>query len=146
MPDADAARRLEARRWLGIADRDRAAARGCAEMRPPLLDIAAYHCQQALEKIAKGYLVLAGVPFRRTHSVDELAGQLAQIDPAIASEFTRLAWVTSWGFVYRYPEEEPQPPPSRDEIDAVLATVDALGAALRMRLKPAEGLGDTSTN
>lgn len=144
MPDPDAARQREARRWLDIADRDRARARGCAEMRPPLLDIAAYDCQQALEKIAKSYLVLASVSFRKTHSVDELAGQVALIHPSIGSEFTRLAWVTSWGFVYRYPEEEPQPPPTREEIDAVLATIDALWTDLATRLGPAEGLGNTA--
>ena len=68
MSDADADdRAAEVARWLMIADQDIAAARICLEGNLPA--IAAYHCQQAIEKIAKGLLVAVAVPFpRRTTS------------------------------------------------------------------------------
>jgi HEPN domain-containing protein len=36
---------------------------------PPLPEIAAFHCQQAVEKLLKGFLVLGGINFRRTHEL-----------------------------------------------------------------------------
>jgi len=43
--------------------------------------------------------------------------------------------VAAWGFAHRYPEEEPQAAPSREEIETVLATAEALRAALEKRLR-----------
>jgi HEPN domain-containing protein len=122
-----------ARRWLGAADTDLRVVRLCLG-EDPVPEAAAYHCQQALEKIAKGHLVLAGVPFRRTHSIDELAAQVAATDAPTGAELRRLAWVTAWGFAYRYPEEEPEPPPTLEEVAAVLDGVDALRADLARRV------------
>jgi HEPN domain-containing protein len=122
-----------ARRWLAAADTDLRVVRLCLGA-DPITEAAAYHCQQALEKIAKGYLVLGGIPFRETHSIDELAARVTAVDPPAGAELTRLAWVTAWGFAYRYPEEEPEPSPTREEVAAVLASVDALRANLARRI------------
>ena len=53
---------------------------------PMQAEVAAYHCQQAVEKVAKAFLVAAGVRFRKTHSIDELAGQVAPIDQCAGDE------------------------------------------------------------
>ncbi len=59
---------------------------------------------------------------------------MAAVDPPAGAELTRLAWVTAWGFAYRYPEEEPEPPPTREDVTAVLAAIDALRADLARRV------------
>ena len=135
MPAADgAALRAEVRRWLAIVEEDLAAARLCLGAEPVLSEIAAYHAQQALEKTAKAWLVRFGRPFRKTHSIDELAGQAAAVDVALCQELTHLAWVTAWGTAYRYPQEEPESPPGRNEVAAVLDATAALSARLRATL------------
>jgi len=64
--------RLVARhRWL-IANRDVRSAQACLDAVDPIPETAAYHCQQATEKLIKGLLVLARVPFRKTHDLEVL--------------------------------------------------------------------------
>ena len=126
----------EVRRWLDVADHDLAVVRLCLRLEPLLAEAAAYHCQQALEKIAKAYLVLVGVRFRKTHSIDELVGYVERLDKSIADELTRLAWVTAWGVAHRYPyEEEPEPVPTWEEIEDVFAATETLRIGLEARLR-----------
>lgn len=95
---------------------------------PPLAGIAAYHCQQALEKLAKALLILAGIAFRKTHNIYELAGQVEPAFPELGLEVRALAWVTTWGFAYRYPQEEPEPPPAPDQVRETLTRIEAFRA------------------
>jgi hypothetical protein len=39
-----------------------------------------------------------------------------------------LAWVTIWGVAYRYPQEEEDPPPTVDEVAAIIGEIEALRA------------------
>jgi HEPN domain-containing protein len=59
-------------RWLLIAHRDVRAAYACVDAADPIPETAAYHCQQSAEKLTKALLVLAGVPFRKTHDMEAL--------------------------------------------------------------------------
>jgi HEPN domain-containing protein len=74
-------RRREAASWLAIAREDVRVARGCMSLNPPAYGVAAYHCQQAAEKLVKGLLVAASTPFRKTHDMDELADLAGSIYP-----------------------------------------------------------------
>ena len=42
-------------RWLRVAERDRRSVLACLAADPPLHDSAAFHCQQAVEKLLKGF-------------------------------------------------------------------------------------------
>lgn len=48
--------------WLIKARNDLRSAQRLLTAKPPLLDTAAYHCQQAAEKALKGYLTLHEAP------------------------------------------------------------------------------------
>ena len=76
----DSKRRVVAS-WMAKADRDLRSARRLYSDRPPLLDTAAYHCQQAAEKALKAFLSLHDVPFQRTHLLSPLVLQCMQRDP-----------------------------------------------------------------
>lgn len=52
-----AKQRVEAKAWLAKADEDLRAIRLCLDGRPPVLGVAAYHCQQAAEKLIEGLQV-----------------------------------------------------------------------------------------
>lgn len=63
----DEAKRSLVQAWLIKAQRDLASAQRLSVGDDPLLDTAAYHCQQAAEKAIKGFLVFSDVRVRKTH-------------------------------------------------------------------------------
>ncbi len=131
-------RRAEADRWLAIGDQDIAAARLCLSASPPLAAVAAYHCQQAVEKIAKALLMAAGGTFPKTHDLAALSAMAGPYYPELAVRLAALEPITAWGFAYRYPpEEEGEAPPSAAELQRRLRDIDALrqaaAAAIRGR-------------
>ena len=74
--------------WLAVAEEDRRVAAGYMAMDPPLRGVAAFHCQQAVEKLLKGFLVLVYPSMRRRAKPppdeDELRRALAVIDALAA--------------------------------------------------------------
>jgi hypothetical protein len=60
---------------------------------PPLLDVAAFHCQQAAEKLLKGFLVHASVDFGKMHDLEKL-GQSSS-SPSLQSR----RWPCRWEIV-----------------------------------------------
>jgi HEPN domain-containing protein len=136
MSDLDDQRKREAARWFKIAVDDRAVAQICLDNVPPSLGIAAYHCQQSAEKIVKGMLVVVGIHFPKTHDLRALADLAETHFPALRDLFTRSIPLTGWGFVYRYPGLEDDPPPSTEELFAALATIGQLTVHLRELIVP----------
>ena len=119
-PDDQAAaeRRDEAKRWLAIAEDDIDVALAAINLPRPRAGAAAYHLQQAAEKLLKAMLILAGHRFRRTHDLDDLADQTAPLYPLLAARLDALRPLTVWGVAYRYPglEDEPEPEPAIAEL------------------------------
>jgi HEPN domain-containing protein len=121
----------EAARWLKIAEDDRDVERICLEAVSPKIEIAAYHCQQSVEKLIKGMLVCVGVHFPKTHDIRALT-ELAEVHfPNCRELFSRGVPLTGWGFVYRYPGLEDELPPDAEDILEAMATIDQLAAHLR---------------
>jgi len=117
--------------WIASADADRGAVAACLASNPPLVTVAAFHCQQAAEKLLKGFMVLAGQRFRKVHDLVAL-GKLVRSRYPAASEVVRsVEPLTNWSIAYRYPGMESPPPPSIAELNAALETIDRLAAALR---------------
>lgn len=104
----------EAQRRVAIADRDLRAVTICLQAEPPETETAAYHCQQAAEKLLKALLIAAARANRKTHDLDELAGDVADAHPHLATLPESCRFMTRWGIVYRYPIEPsavaPRPP------------------------------------
>jgi HEPN domain len=80
MPGVDPARQArEARRWVARADLDAAGAERLLTGAPPLPAVAAFHCQQAVEKLLKAALVQGGVRPRKTHDLESLADEAVRL-------------------------------------------------------------------
>jgi HEPN domain-containing protein len=124
-----AERRREAAGWLAIAREDLRVAHACLSLDPPARGVAAYHCQQAAEKLAKGLLVAASVPFRKTHDMDELADLAASSYPECRNLLDAVRMLTLWGFAYRYPgtEDIVEPVPEEAELRRTIELVERLG-------------------
>jgi HEPN domain-containing protein len=66
--------------WLEKAEHDLMAAQLIIEIQPIILDIACFHCQQAVEKYLKAFLVSQQQDFPKTHNLDILLKKCADID------------------------------------------------------------------
>lgn len=115
-PEIGSDRALVARRWHAVADRDIRSAYACLDAREPIPETAAYHCQQAAEQLTKGLLVLAQVPFRRTHDLEALRDLVVADFPDLRTSIDLLVPLTDWGHVFRYPDMGYEPVPSSDQL------------------------------
>lgn len=123
--------------WLKVARSDLQVARLCLSAAPPELTAAAYHCQQAAEKLLKGFLVVAGVDFRKTDDLDALGALVGPKFQALGPLIVPVRGWTSWGIAYRYPDlTAAETPPSSEELAASLHHLSRLADALEAEVPP----------
>ena len=91
-------------------------------MYEPSLAGAAYHCQQAAEKIIGGLLIVAAATFPYTHNLAALGDIAMRFYAPYRDTFIRLSSLTLRRYAFRYPGTGilANDPPGRD------AGVDAL--------------------
>jgi hypothetical protein len=80
-----------------------------------LCDTAAFHCQQAIEKMLKGFLTLAGKRGGKTHSLEHLGSHAQAIFPEIGDLVAAARGWSDWVHVFRYPEVDAPPEPDEAE-------------------------------
>lgn len=66
--------------WLEKAEHDLIAASLIIESNPVILDIACFHCQQAVEKFLKAFLFFNDQEISKTHNLDLLLKNCSAID------------------------------------------------------------------
>jgi len=121
--------------WLTHAEADRRSASLCLAAAPPLPGVAAFHCQQAIEKSLKALLVLVSAPVRKTHSLVELGDAVARHFPALAMLVREAEPITLWGVAYRYPAEEaPEDFPDEAAFTTAFSIIDELSNKIRFEL------------
>lgn len=91
---------------------------------PPLLDTAAYHCQQTAEKALKGYLTLHEAPFRKHHLLAPLLAECQAYDPGFGALAEVGEALTPFATNFRYPGDLLEPE------DAAVAEAMQLAAAV----------------
>ena len=87
-------------------DRDLQVANLAITANPPLVEPAAYHCQQTAEKLFKGLLVASAIDVPRTHDLEHLATLLVDPYSELADDIRALAILSLWSVVTRYPQLE----------------------------------------
>jgi HEPN domain-containing protein len=119
--------------WLAVAGEDRRVAAACLAMQPPMRGVAAFHSQQAVEKLLKGYLTLAGKRSRKTHSLSQLGALATEAFPEIGDVAADAEAWSGWAVEYRYPSQRGRrkPLPEDAELRRALAVIDTLAARLR---------------
>ncbi len=71
--------------WLSKAEHDLLSAQRLLEIEPMILDNACFHCQQAIEKCLKAFLVYHGRDVERTHNIIFLLSECSNFDPIFAT-------------------------------------------------------------
>ncbi|MCX6030545.1 MAG: HEPN domain-containing protein [Chloroflexi bacterium] len=118
------AKRQLVQSWLPKARRDLASARVLAANVEPLRDTAIYHCQQAGEKVVKGFLAFHDYEIERFHDVEKL------IRSAIPCESQFASWVgvgrllTPYATFFRYPGVTEEP--SAEQYERAISAATAL--------------------
>jgi uncharacterized protein len=117
--------------WLRQVERDLRTARLCCEGDDPMPDQAAYHVQQAAEKLTKAVLVALQKRPRKGHQIGEFAKRLPAAFPD-RERFLALDRFSDYVWAHRYPGEEYSrqlpPLPSAAEASAWIDEVAALKA------------------
>jgi uncharacterized protein len=120
-------------RWLAVADIDRQTVVACIAADPLLRASAAFHCQQAVEKLLKGFLTLAGKRSRKTHSLSQLDAMAEENFPDLAELLDPVEDWSRWVVAYRYPSKDVYPEPDDDELTPALAVIEELARRLRSK-------------
>lgn len=115
--------------WLTVVDDDLRQVVNNLHGPLPSLAGAAYHCQQAAEKLVKAVLVEARVAFPKTHDIGALTGLLAENHP-LKANLASLARLTPYGVAYRYPAEDVWELPSAAEIETWKVTIEKIRRSL----------------
>lgn len=129
----------EALRWIEKADHDRIVARAAMEQAPPITDVAAFHCQQTVEKLLKAYLVHRGVSFEKNHDLVELLALCGQHDPRFVELRTRVEPLTPYAVRFRYPGPAD---PTIEAVEAALVVVDLTWRFVTERISGDAGLNE----
>lgn len=105
--------------WFMKADHDLKAAESLLESGQSLNDIISFHCQQAVEKYLKGYMIYLDMKFIKTHEIGELITMIEKKDPDMTDLKERADKLTDYSVEVRYPEDFylPTPEEIREAID-----------------------------
>jgi HEPN domain-containing protein len=90
---------------------------------------AAYHCQQAAEKLVKAVLAHAGLAFPKTHDIGALVGLLPEGRP-LKSKLRIFEKLTPYGVAYRYPAEDEWEIPTAATIEAWRKEIETVRSML----------------
>ena len=90
--------------WLEETRRDLLAAAGCIVENLAVPDRAAFHVQQASEKLAKAALVAHGMRPSRTHAIGEIVDALPDRFP-LKVRLAALDRFSEYAVIFRYPGE-----------------------------------------
>lgn len=122
----------ETRGWLTKAALDLRAATHDFTAVPPLLDSIVFHAQQAAEKSFKAFLTWHQIPFRKTHSLEEVGEQCLAIDAGLKATVDRAVPLTEYAWKFRYPGEmdTPTEEEARQSVSDAQAVYDAVLARL----------------
>ncbi|MDP1622989.1 MAG: HEPN domain-containing protein [Bacteroidales bacterium] len=90
--------------WLVKAAHDLETAKIVALHLPAYDDMIAFHCQQAIEKSLKGYLVYLDIEFKPVHDLGYLLNLAATKDQSIDSYFEEVDEISRYAVQIRYPD------------------------------------------
>lgn len=123
--DHDPIKVADALAWMRKADSDMRCALLDFRATPPLVEDALFHCQQVVEKCLKALLTWNDIPFRKTHSIEELGQACLETAPELSEILDRAVPLTEYAWAYRYPGA-PEEPSTEEAGDAIQIAKEVL--------------------
>lgn len=96
--------------WIEYADNDLCAAQVLIDYKKPLIGIALYHIEQAVEKAFKAYLVSHRVSFALTHDLKPLLANCSKLDADFDQFAEDAKEISPYATKSRYPNKSYSPP------------------------------------
>ncbi len=90
--------------WLLKAAHDLETAKIVASHLPDYDDVIAFHCQQAIEKALKGYLIFLDIEFKPVHDLGYLLNLASTKNDAIDIYFEEVDRISRYAVQIRYPD------------------------------------------
>ena len=112
----------EVREWLQKAEQDLLSAQILLEHDPPVLETACFHCQQAVEKALKAFLVWKAVNFEKVHSLTYLLDLCEVQEQGFTSLRDKAEALAPYAVEVRYPGKAIEI--SQEEAGKSLATAE----------------------
>ncbi len=94
-----------AKQWIAKGDHDLGTAKITWLHIPEYLDTVTFHCQQAVEKYLKSYLIFKSVTFRFSHDLIYLLELIVIEDTDFETYFNIVSELQSYAVEVRYPNE-----------------------------------------
>lgn len=91
--------------WIIKGDHDLGTAKITYLYIPEYLDTVTFHCQQAVEKYLKAYLIFLSTPFKFTHDLVYLLDLITQIDSDFYEYYETVSELQGYAIEVRYPNE-----------------------------------------
>lgn len=91
--------------WIEKAEKDLLTAKHEVSFPDAVTESVCFHCQQAVEKLLKAYLVFLGLSFVKTHEIGELITKCEAEDKEISVFKEEADKLTDYAIDIRYPEE-----------------------------------------
>ena len=107
-------------KWMSRADRDLSAAEVLNDHSLANDDDVAFHCQQAIEKYFKAFLIENDLPLVRTHDLTQLYGMVKEIKDLRIDE-EKLFLISNVYIDSRYPDVGQMVIPSREQTQEFIA-------------------------
>ncbi|TSA32994.1 MAG: HEPN domain-containing protein [Porphyromonadaceae bacterium] len=95
----------EIERWIVKGDHDLGTAKITYLYIPEYLDTVTYHCQQAVEKYLKAYLIFHSISFRFSHDLVYLLDLIVQKDLDFNNYYDSVSELQGYAVEIRYPNE-----------------------------------------
>ena len=91
-------------KWINKADKDLLSAKRELSFETPVTETVCFHCQQAVEKYLKAFLVYHQIYFTKTHKIVDLLELCANVDSSFKDEFEDADNLTDYAVEVRYPD------------------------------------------
>jgi HEPN domain-containing protein len=91
--------------WMHKADHDMGMAALALENKPEYTDSICFHCQQAVEKYLKAYLVFLDISFEKKHSLTYLLDLISEKEPIADEIYEQIEKLEGYAVEIRYPDD-----------------------------------------
>jgi len=98
----------EIKEWFQVAEDDLTSAQILLDHEPPIINTICFHCQQAIEKSLKAFLVWKNEPFEKTHDLTYLLELCETHGFAFDVLKDKAKIITSYAVKNRYPSAGPK--------------------------------------
>lgn len=93
------------KQWIEKADHDLGTAKITYLHIPEYKDTVTFHCQQAVEKLLKAYLIFLDIEFRFSHDLVYLIDLISQKDQFTNEFYDKASFLQDFAVEVRYPND-----------------------------------------